>query len=291
MKIFVSHIAEEGSTARAFKRELERALPGVTVFASTIGLGQEWRKALTEALSDAKVVLTLCSPRSIDRAWVNFESGAGWAKGAPVIPICHDGLRKQDLPDPLGMLQTVDLAATNACGTLLDMIARELGIAITPDFDVVEMECALAAPPPVRESSIGIVLTHGQDSWDDRSRSSPFEFPEALPARMRSQWEFQAIRREEDLLSTELHRLSGLILGAPWRARMSARLVAALVRWVRQGGRLLMLGYELGDEHRRQPRGTGRAIRRGTAHRSRRSTRPQGRQAIRSCGGLRRVRR
>src|SRR5215207_6930668 len=46
-----------------------------------------------------------------------------------------------------------------------------------------------------------------------------------------------------------MSELSGLIIGSPFRAAMSAHCVTEIAEWVHGGGRLLLLGYELGDRH------------------------------------------
>jgi hypothetical protein len=46
-----------------------------------------------------------------------------------------------------------------------------------------------------------------------------------------------------------LHGFSGLIFASPWRARIEPETIAATVEWVREGGRILFLGFELGDRH------------------------------------------
>ena len=74
-------------------------MPGVRVFAGDIGLGKEWQAALS-AGGRARAILVLCSPESVERPWVNFESGAGWGQDARVITVCHDGLRREMPPYP-----------------------------------------------------------------------------------------------------------------------------------------------------------------------------------------------
>src|SRR5437660_11931897 len=105
--VFVSHITEEAHLARKIKQHMEQALPGASTFVSAedIRLGEDWRVSLKKALDGTKALVVLCSPRSIRRPWVNFESGSGWARGVRVIPVCHSGLKKADLPDPLKIFQ------------------------------------------------------------------------------------------------------------------------------------------------------------------------------------------
>ena len=64
MKAFVSHITEETATAQALQRELERALPGVRVFAGDIGLGEMWQTTLSAELSNARATQVLPARQS-----------------------------------------------------------------------------------------------------------------------------------------------------------------------------------------------------------------------------------
>src|SRR5215475_10697336 len=88
-KVFLSHISEEAQLVQTIKTQLERAVPGAELFVSTVDvhLGQAWLSAINGAIKQAKAVLVLCSRQSTGRPWVNFESGAGWARagksGAP----------------------------------------------------------------------------------------------------------------------------------------------------------------------------------------------------------------
>ena len=59
---------------------------------------------------DREVFLVLCSPFSINRPWINFETGRAWAKKVPIIPICHSGQTIGRLPQPLAQLQALEIA-------------------------------------------------------------------------------------------------------------------------------------------------------------------------------------
>src|SRR5262249_27347901 len=82
MRAFLSHISEEAPEARALKESLEAAVVGAEVFVSAVNihLGDAWLREIDEALAGAKVVLALCSPNSVQRPWLNFESGSGWSR-------------------------------------------------------------------------------------------------------------------------------------------------------------------------------------------------------------------
>jgi hypothetical protein len=250
MRTFLSHVSEEAIEAQALKKVLEAAIPGSEVFvsASDIHLGEAWLREIDEALAGAKVILALCSPNSVRRPWLNFESGSGWSRRLKVVPICHKGMVQDQLPDPLGIFQAVELKDAGSCRRLVEQLAAALGGSVAEGFDPAEMLRALRVESPARSNEVGIVLCHRQGEWQKGGRSV-FSLPESLPEEIRNEWSFRQILEERELLSPNLHKLSGLILANPWRARMRPETIAAFVDWVRSGGRLLLLGFELGDRH------------------------------------------
>ena len=50
--------------------------------------GSKWLEEIDQALAAAVVLLVLCSPASLRRPWINFETGCGWIKRVP----CHSYL-------------------------------------------------------------------------------------------------------------------------------------------------------------------------------------------------------
>ncbi|MFZ2147125.1 MAG: toll/interleukin-1 receptor domain-containing protein [Sedimentisphaerales bacterium] len=250
MNAFLSHISEEASEARAIKKALEGALPGSKFFVSAtdIHLGDAWLKEIDEAMKRAKAVLALCSPNSVRRPWLNFESGSGWAKRLPVIPICHKGMKKDQLPDPLHIFKAVELADTDSCKYLVDRLAAVLVLQTAVGFNPVHMLQSLRIEVPPRTVDVGIVLSHQQGQWDEGERSV-FALTKSLPSGMMGNWTFHALTDKKAFFSEDLHRLSGLIFVSPWRAKLEPETIGATVEWVRKGGRLLLLGFELGDRH------------------------------------------
>jgi hypothetical protein len=118
-QVFISHISDETEIAKHLKRRLDADFLGMLeIFVSsdrqTIQAGQKWLDQVDSALKAADVQMVLCSKASVGRPWVNFEAGAAWLRGIPVIPVCHSGLRLVDLPVPLNMLQGVGGQGT--CG-------------------------------------------------------------------------------------------------------------------------------------------------------------------------------
>ena len=123
--VFFSHAHEDADCAAAIGRWLyENLSAGVEIFDSTdLPAGTDWPNELRKALMKASLVLSLITPNSIQREWVYFESGAGYGRGRPVIPICWGGIRVSDLTPPLKFLQSVDVPGKER--KLLDSVAKE----------------------------------------------------------------------------------------------------------------------------------------------------------------------
>ena len=130
--IFISHITEEAEVAAIFKGEIEAKFLGmVRIFvssdASSLGLGRNWLDEITANLRHCASMLVFCSPYSILRPWINFECGAGWARGIEIAPLCHSGLRPVDLPLPISLLQGIEAADATKIEQVFRLIAAKLG--------------------------------------------------------------------------------------------------------------------------------------------------------------------
>lgn len=138
-KIFISHITEEAVLAKIIKEEISNAFLGlVDIFVSSdvqsISIGSKWLDQIDQALRDAQIMLVLCSKDSVRRPWINFESGAGWVKGIPVVPVCHTGLDPVDLPIPLNMLEGINATCPEHLEKLVCLVASQMGARI-PQLD------------------------------------------------------------------------------------------------------------------------------------------------------------
>ncbi len=140
MKIFLTHIDEEAGLAAVLKRWIEDTFPDkCEVFVSSdtddIVLGDKWLNEVDQALNDAALFLVLCSPRSVRRPWVNFETGCGWIKRVPIIPICHSDQAKGQLPSPLSAFQGIETSQSDFAKELLTAIAKRCSNGKVPPID------------------------------------------------------------------------------------------------------------------------------------------------------------
>jgi hypothetical protein len=147
-KIFVSHISEEAELAKALKSHLANAFgKSVDIFVSSDGesikAGGRWLDELEKALKCAQIEIVLCSPESVKKQWVNFEAGAGWIRGIKIIPVCHSGMKPDQLPLPLNMLESLEASQVEGLRRLYYSIATQLNIA-TPEADFEAIAVAIA---------------------------------------------------------------------------------------------------------------------------------------------------
>lgn len=164
LKIFISHISEEGKLALALKDWIESSFAGqCSVFVSSdkddIPAGSDWFERIDSALADSKAVIVLCSPASLSRPWINFETGCGWMKGIPIIPLCHSGQEKGKLPQPIARMQAIQLDDADSVGLLLSALAQHLKFAKVPRIDAERMRVELFAALPAEPAKQAAVAS------------------------------------------------------------------------------------------------------------------------------------
>jgi len=142
--VFISHITEESELAQILSEEIKKAYLGMLdTFVSSDGeslpAGGRWLDIIDEALTKSAIQISLCSPQSIKRPWINFEAGASWIRRIPVVPVCHSGLSKSQLPVPLAMLQATDINNESDLRTLFEELTKILGATQTPNINYSEI--------------------------------------------------------------------------------------------------------------------------------------------------------
>lgn len=130
-KLFISYITEELELAMILKTHLENVFQGmIEIFVSSddasLPVGAKWLERIDSVLKESKIELIICSNQSVTRPWINFEFGAGWIKGIPVVPVCHSGLQHRDLPSPLNALNAIEANKEADIKKLYSLIAKTL---------------------------------------------------------------------------------------------------------------------------------------------------------------------
>jgi len=131
--VFMSFIHEEESAASTLNFFVRRIFGhSIDTFMSSdknaIFAGDDWMGRIFEELKTTKVLISILSPTSVGRPWINFEAGAAWMGNAVVIPVCIGGLTIAKLPKPYSSLQAVEFDTTEGAYYLVSSIAHHLGI-------------------------------------------------------------------------------------------------------------------------------------------------------------------
>lgn len=178
MRIFLSHITEEAPIAEVLKDWIESSFLGqCDVFVSSdrdsISAGSRWLEEIDQALKSAVALLVLCSPAALHRPWINFETGCGWIKRVPIIPICHSGQTRGTLPSPISMFQALEIGTQSFVPDLLSSLAKHLNFAKVPRIDQKTMEAALSSA--VARVSQGRTPSTPNQKTADQSNDLPEE--------------------------------------------------------------------------------------------------------------------
>jgi hypothetical protein len=265
-QFFISHVTTEAPVASLIARWLEPS--GTTLFVASrdISAGEVWLQALRKTLAKADVVLVLASQRSIDRKWVWFEAGSAWVSARRrCIPVCfEEGFGKDALPQPLASLQAIDIATDAGMQALFQLAdlpcslddarvkRRELQDAVAESRRINPNTQRTLVPP--RSAGVLIDASHGQDGWPRRhllpnilkatdDLRSAFDIDDAIAL----EW----IEHPEQIWRHDLSPWTGLVMALPYHQQFASGVVEEIKAWVEGGGRLLLLGFELGDRHHR----------------------------------------
>jgi hypothetical protein len=113
---------------------------------------------------------------------------------------------------------------------------------------------ATLGTPASGKPGILIDLSHNQSEWNRRSNSiftaARGQLAQILrPPPQESPWDLREIGDRRQLNVEELKAWSGLLMGIPFHERIEDLTRYEIAKWVRQGGRLVLLGFELGERH------------------------------------------
>jgi hypothetical protein len=230
MKIFLSHIHEEAPLALVIKDWIESSFSGLShVFVSSdikdLPAGLRWLNEISDALDESHSYIVLCSPHSIRRPWINFETGCAWIKDVPVLPICHSGLNKSDLPKPLSEFQALEISSDKFINDLLSSLATHMKIDKLPRIDINAMMTEIVkAISNIRYKNGISVISERVKEMDDPMLNRILEHIAALGDKgypleeLATKFEMSEPKMEyylDELISKTLLERSGSLMGLP----------------------------------------------------------------------------
>lgn len=146
--VFISHITEDATLAQALQGALRAYLgDAVPVFVSSdyhsIRSGDDWHERIVSALRSHAVTITLITPSSCSRPWINYEAGVADGAENLLIPVVARGFKEGDLRPPLMRRHARSLAKRDAVEALLRDVAAVVDASVRSDCgpainDVVE---------------------------------------------------------------------------------------------------------------------------------------------------------
>lgn len=135
--------------------------------------------------------------------------------------------------------------AENPRNPQLKKCAEQLHVGASP------AQLAPIAMPTPGKFSVLVDQSHGQAEWESflfRDNSTEL-LQSLLPPSEEIRWQLQKIHMREQFTPDTLNGWPGLILGIPHHIRIEETTRYEIVNWVRAGGYLVMLGFELGERH------------------------------------------
>lgn len=126
--IFISHYSEEYPIAKAVKELIEESFSGYPVVFLSIDIprGADWFQIVRDRLTASDEILTIFTYKSVERPWVNIETGYGIMAGKVVTPLLFGGYTKSDLPTIYQLRQGVNCQLENDVLSLFNSILARI---------------------------------------------------------------------------------------------------------------------------------------------------------------------
>lgn len=138
--IFFSHSSRDRDSILPIRnRLLEGTGNSVDVFMSSDGasipFGRNWLKEIETALGQSKLMFVWITPASLKSTWLLFESGFAYSKGIRVVPIGFQGVRLEDLPAPMSILQGFNVLGPASLNNIVAIINDEFKLTFPDLYD------------------------------------------------------------------------------------------------------------------------------------------------------------
>lgn len=282
MNVFISWSGERSkAVANALHDWIPHVINIIQPWMSEVDIdkGARWDVDVANQLKKAKVGIICLTPDNLNAPWIHFEAGALSKTVEKETYVCPY-LFEVDLKDikglPLEQFQST-IADKNDTRKLINTINKALeDKALKENFlneafemwwpkledklknipDILTLQGKTIGSPKQGKSGILIDLSHNQLEWQQTDYGSIFELmqPESeleylIHSSGEMTWDIRELRDVNQFSSEDLMNWKGMILGIPYHKRISQDVCKAIVKWVHQGGRLILLGFQLGDRH------------------------------------------
>lgn len=129
-RIFLSHASDDHTTADYLRGRLIDAVPDSHVFLASrpgdIPVGADWLTTIKKELAASDAYMVLLTRASVQRPWVQFETGAAWMSDRTLVTVVAGPLEKQDVPMPLSSFQLYSLSVAEEARHVFDALGGHL---------------------------------------------------------------------------------------------------------------------------------------------------------------------
>jgi len=129
--VFISHTESDKNLAEKLVDFLLSALEldpeeirCTSVPGHQLPLGERISEHLKKDIELSAIMIALVTRSSLRSNWVEFELGASWSLGKPIIPILSAGLKPSDLPGPLSEYSCIRADVSDASSRFLDAVVN-----------------------------------------------------------------------------------------------------------------------------------------------------------------------
>ncbi len=138
--VFFSHSSRDRDAILPIRdRLIEGTGNAIDVFMSSDGasipFGRNWLREIEAALNECRLMFVWMTPASIPSNWIPFESGFAYSKGIRVVPIGFQGIKLEQLPAPINMLQGFNVTGPASLNNVIAIINDEFSLTFPDLYD------------------------------------------------------------------------------------------------------------------------------------------------------------
>lgn len=132
-KIFLSHVAEDRSTAKHLVADLKDL--GIDLWSDTqLSSGDSWENVIEDQIRQTEAIVVLVSPASLGSEWIAKEWAGPLSRSARIVPVLINGATFWHLPTSLRDIRVLDL---NSYPLGLSELVDRLREVISSPIDIV----------------------------------------------------------------------------------------------------------------------------------------------------------
>ena len=127
IRIFISHSSKDKVLAKHLVRAIEarmnirrKEIRCTSVDGYRLPVGVNTARKLKKEISQAKAVVGIVTPHSLNSSYVLFELGAAWGLGIATFPLLAKGAKGKELPGPLAERNAARLTKRSETRQALD---------------------------------------------------------------------------------------------------------------------------------------------------------------------------